>query len=101
MVLDGCSEAKFSEAGTRLFSQLFRTIEDYDKVEKFEDNVKITFDRIMSQLSKWYKTQEEIEDFIMENLLFTIVACFKKEDSYIVKIFGDRLYSYRKHIWKY
>ena len=25
----------------------------------------------------------------MENLLFTIIACFKTEDKYIVKMFGD------------
>lgn len=90
LVLDGCSGAKFSELGTRLFAQLFSKKEDYDNVEKFEDNVKSVFDNLIEMMEKHYKNYEEFEkEFIMENLLFTIIACFETENEYIVKLFGD------------
>lgn len=90
LVLDGCSGAKYSEAGVRLFAQLFSRKEDFDSVEKFEENVKSVFDDMIAMGAKYYKTPEELEnDFIMENLLFTIIACFQTEKEYIVKLFGD------------
>lgn len=90
LVLDGCSEAKYSEVGTRLFAQLFLRKEECDKHEKFEDNVKEVFDEIIGLMARYYPNREELEkEFIMENLLFTIIACFKTEDKYIVKLFGD------------
>lgn len=90
LVLDGCSSGKYSEIGTRLFAQLFQRKQGYDNPEKFEDNVKEVFDEIISMMRKYYKSDEDFEsNFIMENLLFTIIACFKTEDRYIVKMFGD------------
>ena len=90
MVLDGCSGAKYSEVGTRLFGQLFLKKEECDSVEKFEDNVKSVFDDIIEMMKRYYPTNEELEkEFIMENLLFTIIACFETENEYIVKLFGD------------
>lgn len=90
LVLDGCSGAKYSEVGTRLFAQIFSRKEEYDNHEKFESNVKEVFDELIGMMAKYYTTKEELEnDFIMENLLFTIIACFETEDKYIVKLFGD------------
>ena len=90
LILDGCSGAKYSEVGTRLFAQLFSRKEECDNLEKFEENVKNTFDEIIAMMEKYYPTRKELEiEFIMENLLFTIIACFKTEDKYIVKLFGD------------
>ena len=90
LILDGCSEAKYSEVGTRLFSQLFSRKEEFDSLEKFEDNVKSIFDSLIETMKKYYPVQEELEkEFIMENLLFTIIACFETENEYIVKLFGD------------
>lgn len=89
LLLDGCSEAKYSESGTRLFSQLFKTLDDYENMEDFESNIKRTFDKLISQLKGWYKNTNELEEFIMDNLLFTMIACFDSNDSFIVKIFGD------------
>ena len=90
LVLDGCSEAKYSEVGTRLFAQIFSRKEECDNHEKFEDNVKEVFDEILGMMERYYPTKDELEkDFIMDNLLFTIIACFKTEDRYIVKLFGD------------
>ncbi len=107
LVLDGCSGAKYSEVGTRLFAQLFSRKENWDSLENFESNVKSTFDDILEMAGKFYKTREELEkDFIMENLLFTIIACFQIKDKYVVKLFGDGyiitknkhgLISYMKH----
>ncbi len=99
LVLDGCSESKYSEAGTRLFTQLFTTLKNYEKEEKFEENVKITFERLIKQLTSWFKDEDELQDFIMENMLFTILGCFKKDNEYVVKLFGDRLYYNRKSLW--
>ncbi len=90
LVLDGCSGAKYSEIGTRLFAQLFSRKEEWDSVEKFEDNVKSVFDEIVAMMERYYPVRKELEEeFIMENLLFTIIACFKTESQYIVKLFGD------------
>ena len=90
IVLDGCSDAKYSEVGNRLFTQIFLKKEECENVEKFEDNVKSVFDDIVEMMKKYYATTEEFEEeFIMENLLFTIIACFETEDEYIVKMFGD------------
>ena len=90
LVLDGCSSGKYSEVGTRLFTQLFSRKEENDSVEKFESNVKEVFDEIIEIMRKYYPDQESLEnDFIMENLLFTIIACFDCKDKFIVKMFGD------------
>ena len=90
MTLDGCSGAKYSEVGTRLFAQLFSKKEECDSVEKFEDNVKSVFDDIIEMMKKYYPESEDLEvNFIMENLLFTIIACFETENEFIVKLFGD------------
>jgi len=90
LVLDGCSEAKYSEIGTRLFAQLFLEKEECDKVEKFENNVRLLFEDIIGMMSNGYPSRKEFEErFIIENLLFTIIACFETEDQFIVKLFGD------------
>lgn len=90
LVLDGCSSAKYSEVGTRLFTQLFAQKEEFNSCEKFEDNVKSVFDELIEMMRKYYQNDTEFEsEFIMENLLFTILACFETEDKFIVKIFGD------------
>ncbi len=90
LILDGCSAAKYSDSGARLFGQLFSRKEECDSLEKFEDNVKSVFDDILTMLKKYYPISNDLErDYIMENLLFTIIACFETEDKYIVKLFGD------------
>ena len=90
LVLDGCSGAKYSEVGTRLFAQLFLRREDFDNYEKFENNVKEVFDKLIDMVKSDYHSREKKKkDFIMENLLFTIIACFRTDDKYIVKLFGD------------
>ena len=90
LILDGCSGAKFSEVGTRLFAQLLSRKEEFDSVKKFEDNVKDVFDEIIKMMKKFYSDPKDLEkEFIMENLLFTIIACFETESEYIVKLLGD------------
>lgn len=90
LIFDGCSDAKYSEIGTRLFAQLFSRKEECDNLEKFEDNVKSVFDSLIQTMEKYYPVREELEkQFIMENLLFTIIACFETEEEYVVKLMGD------------
>lgn len=90
LILDGCSDAKYSEVGTRLFAQMFSRKEKYDSVEAFEDNVKSVFDDLIEMMKKYYQSPEDLEkNFIMDNLLFTIIACFETESEYVVKLFGD------------
>lgn len=86
LILDGCSDCRFSEIGTRLFAQFFSRKEDCDSVELFEKNAKKVFEDILKLVKPYYHDQEE---FIMNNLLFTIFACFETEDKFIVKYFGD------------
>ena len=84
LVTDGCSSAEFSEVGTRLFVQAFAKLPNRFDVNEFEANVKKAFDSILS-----ITTKEDANDFIANNLLFTIIACFETEDKYIVKFIGD------------
>ena len=90
LVLDGCSGAKFAEVGTRLFAQFYERREGCDNPEKVELNIKETFEEILNMVKPHYKTNEQLEkEFIMENMLFTIIALFDCGDKYIVKMFGD------------
>ena len=90
LILDGCSGGKFSEVGAKLFGQFFSRKEECDKVEKFEDNVKQVFEDLICMVVKYYPNRGDLEEnYIMENLLFTIIACFETEKEYIVKLFGD------------
>lgn len=90
LVLDGCSGAKYAEIGTRLFAQLLSRKEEWDSVEKFETNVETVFNDLIKMMETYYPKPDDLEkEFIMENLLFTIIACFETEDAYIVKLFGD------------
>ena len=84
VILDGCSGAKYSEVGTKLFAQLLERKEDWDNVEKFEDNVEETFNNII-QMFRPYYTDEKLENFIMDNLLFTIIALFQDEEKFMLK----------------
>ncbi len=87
MLTDGCSEGKFSEVGTRLFTQCFSLLENRFDVNEFEKNVDETFKRIMTLITN--KDEKSISDFIINNMLFTILACFEFEDKFIVKYLGD------------
>lgn len=90
VVLDGCSAAKYAESGNRLFGQLFSRKEDWDNLESFEHNVKSVFDDILRMVEAYYPDQQSLEkDYIMNNLLFTIIACFDQDDKFVVKLFGD------------
>ena len=84
LVTDGCSSAEFSEVGTRLFVQAFAKLPNRFDVNEFEENVRKAFESILS-----IATEEDANDFIANNLLFTIIACFETEDKYIVKFIGD------------
>lgn len=88
-VFDGCSQSKYSELGNRLFGQLFLTLPDYDDVDKFEENVENTFNKIIGQLREWLPQQKHVEEFVSENFLFTIIACFNMQEEFIVKMVGD------------
>lgn len=90
LIVDGCSGGKYSEVGTKLFAQIFSRKEECNKVETFENNVKTVFDELIGMMAKYYSSKDELEkEFIMENLLFTIIACFDLEDKFVVKLFGD------------
>lgn len=87
VIMDGCSEGKFSEVGTRLFYQFFSQLDNRFSVEEFEENVRLVFSKIVKFFSKTSSKDEE--QFIVDNMLFTIVACFELEDKFIVKYIGD------------
>lgn len=87
LITDGCSSGSFSEVGTRLFCQLFSTLETRFEVDKFEENVKEVFARICALTGE--DSGEAFSNFIIDNMLFTIIACFELEDRFIVKFIGD------------
>ena len=87
LITDGCSEGKYSEVGTRLFIQLFSKLDKRLKLEDFEENVENVFSSICSLASKGKNSDKT--DFIVDNMLFTIIACFELEDKFVVKFIGD------------
>ena len=86
LITDGCSSALFSEVGTRLFAQQFGILEERFDVNKFEENVETVFNKIFSMFTNDSKAKE---DFIVNNMLFTIIACFELDDKWIIKSMGD------------
>ena len=87
MIMDGCSEGKFSEVGTRLFAQAFSQLETRLDLSHFEQNVEDAFMKTCSIAGS--KSGNEFEAFVINNMLFTIIACFELEDKFIVKFIGD------------
>lgn len=87
MVMDGCSEGKFSEVGTRLFAQFFEELDNRFDVQRFEKNVDEIFSKIVKIFSKY--SGKDTKQFVVDNMLFTILACFELEDRFVVKFIGD------------
>lgn len=87
IVLGGCNLGKCSEVGTRLFIQLFSKLPEFDVPEKFEENVSLTFERMLKICEGYSKKQ--ISNFISENYLFTILACFSIGERFEIKVLGD------------
>lgn len=86
LITDGCSAGLFSEVGTRLFVQQFSRLENRFEVNKFESNVEKSFAKICSIA---FGSSNEKTEFIANNMLFTIIACFELEDKFVVKFIGD------------
>lgn len=86
LLTDGCSACEFSEVGTRLFIQQFSRLDNRFDVNKFEPNVEKAFSKICSIVPNY---SSEKNEFIANNMLFTIIACFELEDKYVVKFIGD------------
>ena len=86
LLTDGCSAGEFSEVGTRLFVQQFSRLDNRFDVNKFESNVEKTFAKICATLAG---SQKEKTEFITNNMLFTVLACFELEDKFVVKFIGD------------
>lgn len=89
LIVDGCTECAYSESGGRMFAQLFKTLPEHDNPQKFEQNIKLTFDNTIKWLKEWYKDKENLENFIQDNLLFTIIGLFDMKDSFEVRAYGD------------
>lgn len=87
IITDGCSDSLFSEVGTRLFAQVFSQLETRLDFDMFEQNVEQTFSKVCSLAG--VKTGENFDTFVINNMLFTIIACFELEDKFVVKFLGD------------
>lgn len=87
MITDGCSEGKFSEVGTRLFAQAFSQLDTRLDLSRFEQNVEKAFMKACSVAGA--KFGSDFETFVINNMLFTIIACFEFEDKFVVKFIGD------------
>ena len=92
IVADGCSGCKYSEVGTRLLLQLFDSLKDKDDPSKFEENVK----KVINDVINMFKNYEQsngvsnvLNNFVVNNMLFTLLACFETENEYIVYTLGD------------
>lgn len=87
MITDGCSDGLFSEVGTRLFAQAFSQLDTRLDLKHFEQNVEKAFMRVCSIAGT--KSGKDFDSFIVNNMLFTIIACFDLEDKFVVKFIGD------------
>jgi len=87
MITDGCSDGRFSEVGTRLFAQAFSHLHTRLDINKFEQNVETAFAKVCSLARS--KLGKDFETFVIDNMLFTIIACFELEDKFVVKFIGD------------
>ena len=91
LLTDGCSAGKDSDFGTRLFIKLITMQEGYNDIEKFEKNVKIVFSKMFSifNVEIGEKMKKNDYEFLVNNFLFTILACFELEDKFVVIFLGD------------
>lgn len=87
IITDGCSDGLFSEVGTRLFAQAFSQLETRLDIVSFERNVEKAFSRVCTIAGT--KSGEDFDTFVINNMLFTIIACFELEDKFVVKFLGD------------
>ena len=87
LITDGCSEGKYSEVGTRLFIQLFSKLDNRFDVNSFEENVDKAFVKACNIFQE--NSISDIREFVVDNMLFTIIACFELEDKFVVKYIGD------------
>ena len=85
LLTDGCSQCLYSEVGTRLFIQQFAKLNDRFELKKFESNVRTIFSKICSIAD----SADAKAEFITNNMLFTILACFELGDKFVVKFIGD------------
>ena len=92
MVLDGCSAAVNSREGAKKFVRKYKKLVLHSGIntfDKFEENLKRVFDSLVEDAKKFNETEEDLDNYIAETFMFTIVVCFKEENQYKVKIFGD------------
>lgn len=95
LIVDGCSGAQHAEVGSKLFVQLLTRMEDYDNPDKFEGNVENVFKSMDEMFSKHYLKDGKLDndlyinEFVAKNMLFTIIALFKTDKGFMVKMFGD------------
>ncbi|MCL2869251.1 protein phosphatase 2C domain-containing protein [Candidatus Saccharibacteria bacterium] len=82
IVLDGCGSMPFSEVGVSLFGQLLAKRSQDLNVNNFEQVV----DGIFTQLTN---LSPESDEFCLDNLCFTILACFELDHTWVVKVCGD------------
>lgn len=90
MVLDGCGSCKFSEVGVKLFAQLFEKkyldfINTNCSKELDESNFINVVDNVFAKLIGIYETDE----FLSNNLCFTILVCIETDTDFLVFACGD------------
>lgn len=92
IVADGCSGCEYSEVGTRLVLQLYDHLKDKDDPSKFEENIKKVIDGVINMF-KSYEHDNNLDgilnSFVVNNMLFTLLACFETKDEFIVYTLGD------------
>lgn len=81
IVLDGCGSCRFSEVGVRLFGQLLM---GYKEVVNHE-----TFEEIVGEIFTKLCAIDSSDNFLYDNLCFTILACFETEEEYVLLTCGD------------
>jgi len=84
VVLDGCGSTSFPEVGVTLFAQLLASYQL--KYELTEDNFVETVDKIFDKMINIVPLSDE---FLINNLCFTILICFETDDEFTVLACGD------------
>ena len=87
VIADGCSSSKYSEVGTRLMLQMFETMEDKNKSEKFVENITKCLENILT-FGEAISTSF-LEKLVEDNLHFTLLSVFEEKDEFVVYMLGD------------
>lgn len=89
LVMDGCGSQEYAEVGNRLLVQYYKSF--VPAISEVEENFPVIMEIIFEQLIRMLKLMQPInvDEMLVRNLSFTILASIEKEDKFVVYTCGD------------